>query len=119
MTRDLDAALPFYTAVFGWEYDPMDMGTFTYHVIRGGEHGGWGGLMPMPDGAPDEMPNVWVVYFWVADTEATAAAVTSHGGAVAQPPMDIPGVGRTTVFVDPQGGRFCTLQPASHPASDG
>jgi predicted enzyme related to lactoylglutathione lyase len=113
MTRDVDAALDFYTATFGWQYDGQDMGDLVYHVIRGGEHGGWGGIMAMPPGVPDAMPNCWVVYFRVDDTEATAEAVRAHGGNLVQGPMDIPGVGRTAVFVDPQGGSFSTLQPAS------
>jgi predicted enzyme related to lactoylglutathione lyase len=111
MTRDVDAALAFYTAALGWEYDGMDMGDLVYHVIRGGEHG-WGGIMAMPPGVPDAMPNMWVVYFMVDDTDATIAAVTAGGGSVAQGPMDIPGVGRTAVLVDPQGGSFSTLQPS-------
>lgn len=113
MTRDVDAARAFYSAVFGWEYDSMDMGPGgMYHVIRGGEHGGWGGLMAMPAEMPDMVPDHWGVYFTVADTEATSGKVTSNGGHVVQPPMDIPGVGRMTTFHDPQSGSFATLQPA-------
>lgn len=114
MTRDLDAALPFYTAVFGWTYDSQDMGPMgAYHVIEGGEYGGWGGLMAMPPDMPDMVPNHWAVYFMAADTDATAALVTGNGGQVVQEPFDIPGVGRTAVFHDPHGGSFQTLQPES------
>ncbi|MDH3306427.1 MAG: VOC family protein, partial [Acidimicrobiia bacterium] len=49
MSRDIDTAKDFYSAVFGWEYEAMDMGPGgTYHVIKGGEHNGLGGLMAMP-----------------------------------------------------------------------
>ena len=111
MTRDIDAALPFYSTVFGWEYEPQDMGDFTYHVIAGGENGGLGGLMTMPAEVPEMVPNHWAVYFLVADTDATAELVSGSGGQVVQPPMDIPGVGRSAVFADSIGGMFQTLQP--------
>ena len=112
MTRDLDAALPFYAAVFGWTYDPQDMGDFVYQVIAGGESGGLGGLMPMPADVPDMVPNHWAVYFMVDDTDATAELVRANGGQVVTEPFDIPGVGRSAVFHDPLGGSFQTLQPA-------
>lgn len=114
MTRDLDAALPFYSDVFGWEFDAMDMGGgVMYHVIRGGEYGGYGGAMTMPAQVPAQAPNHWAVYFMVADTDATRAAVEANGGQVVMPPMDTPGVGRMAIFHDPQRGSFSTLQPES------
>jgi predicted enzyme related to lactoylglutathione lyase len=114
LTRDVGAALPFYTAVFGWDFDDTDMGpTGTYYTIKGGENGGWGGAMAMPPEMPEMAPNHWTVYFSIADTDATVAAVTSNGGQVVRPPMDAPGVGRITIFHDPQGGNFSTLQPVS------
>jgi predicted enzyme related to lactoylglutathione lyase len=113
MTRDLDAALPFYSAVFGWSYDPQDMGPMgTYHVIQGGEHGGLGGLMAMPPDVPDMVPNHWAVYFTVADIEASIDAVRANGGQVVVEPMDIPGVGTTATVHDPAGGNFSLMQPA-------
>ena len=35
MTRDVDAALAFYSSVFGWTYDTQDMPDGAYHVIAG------------------------------------------------------------------------------------
>ena len=113
MTRDIDAALAFYSQVFGWAYDPMDMGPGgTYHVIKGGENNGWGGLMAMPAEMPDMVPNHWAVYFTVTDIEATIGKVTAAGGQVANGPMEIPGVGTTAVIHDPSGGSFALMQPA-------
>jgi hypothetical protein len=111
MTRDIDTALPFYTDVFGWQFNAMDMGGgMIYHVVHGGTDG-WAGAMAMPPDVPDQAPNHWAVYFMVADTDATVAAVTANGGSVVMPPMDTPGVGRMCIFHDPQGGSFSTLQP--------
>jgi predicted enzyme related to lactoylglutathione lyase len=114
MTRDLDNALPFYSAVFGWTYESQDMGPMgTYHVIAGGASGGLGGLMAMPPDVPDMVPNHWGVYFTVASVDATVASITSAGGQVVNGPMDIPGVGRMATVHDPAGGNFNVMQPAT------
>lgn len=113
MTRDIDAALAFYTEVFGWSYERMDMGPAgTYNVIAGGENNGLGGLMPMPAEMPDMVPNHWAVYFTVADLQASLAKVTEAGGMVANGPMEIPGIGTSAVIHDPAGGSFVLMQPA-------
>ncbi len=114
MTRDIDNALPFYSAVFGWSYDPQDMGPMgTYHVIAGGESQGLGGLMAMPPDVPDMVPNHWGVYFTVESVDATVDLITGAGGQVVNGPMDIPGVGRMATVHDPAGGNFNVMQPAS------
>jgi predicted enzyme related to lactoylglutathione lyase len=118
MTRDIDAALAFYTSVFGWSYEPQDMGPAgTYHVIAGGESGGLGGLMAMPPDVPEQVPNHWGVYFTVADVDATIQAITAGGGQIVNGPMDIPGVGRTATAHDPAGGNFNIMQPIMEPES--
>lgn len=112
LTRDVDAALAFYRDVFGWTYDPQDMGPMgTYHVITGGEHGGLGGIMAMPPGMPEQVPDHWAVYFTVSDIESTIAAIAGAGGQVVNGPMQIPGVGTTAAVHDPHSGSFSVLQP--------
>ena len=112
MTRDVDTALAFYTEVFGWEYDAMDMGMGTYNLIKGGTNDeGMGGIMAMPPEVPEQAPNHWAVYFTVDDIEATVAAISANGGTVVQPPFPIPGVGTTAVVHDPHNGTFQLMQP--------
>ena len=112
MTRDIDAALAFYSEVFGWTYDQMDMGPAgTYHVISGGEHGGLGGLMAMPPDMPEQVPNHWGVYFSVSDAQASVDAATAAGGHLVNGPMAIPGVGTTANIHDPASGNFSLMQP--------
>jgi predicted enzyme related to lactoylglutathione lyase len=112
MTRDVDSALPFYSEVFGWSYDPKDMGPMgTYYVIAGGESGGIGGIMTMPPDMPAQVPNHWGVYFTVADTAATVEDITGAGGQIVNGPMTIPGVGTTATVHDPAGGNFSIMQP--------
>lgn len=112
MTRDIDSATAFYADVFGWDIVDQDMGPGgIYHVIQGGENGGWGGMMAMPAEMPDMVPNHWMAYFTVADVDATLAAVTANGGTVVNPAFDVPGVGRMATAHDPAGGSFSLMQP--------
>ncbi len=114
MTRDIEAAKPFYQEVFGWSYEAMDMGPGgIYNVIEGGENNGWGGLMAMPAEVPDMVPNHWAVYFLVSDLDATIERVKGNDGMVANGPMAIPGIGRMAAVHDPSGGSFSVLQPAA------
>ncbi len=113
VSRDIASAKAFYSQVFGWEYDEMDMGPGgIYNVIKGGENNGLGGLMAMPEGMPEQVPNHWMVYFTVADANATMEAVKAAGGQVVQEPFDVPGIGVMATAHDPAGGSFSVMQPA-------
>ncbi len=113
-TRDIDAARGFYATVFGWTISGQDMGPMgTYYVVEGGENGGWAGMMQMPAEMPEMVPNHWMVYFAVADVDATVAAVTAHGGSIVAEPFDVPGVGRMATIHDPAGGSFSLMQPSA------
>lgn len=102
MTPDPQAALKFYTALFGWKTEPMQMqdgGTYT--VVKAGE-ASVGGVMSMP---PDSkgMPPTWGSYVTVSDVDAVAKQAVTLGGKVVHGPEDIPKIGRFAVIVDPQG----------------
>ena len=112
-TRDTDAAEAFYAAVFGWGANKSDMGAFMYteYTVDGR---GIAGMMPMGEEFPPEVPPHWLVYFAVADCDASAALVTELGGQIHVPPSDIPMVGRFALCQDPQGAMFSlmALDPA-------
>lgn len=110
-TRDLESAKEFYSTVFGWTYDVMEMPNGPYNVIEGGENGGLGAMMGMPPGVPEQVPNHWMVYFTVASVDDTVGKITGAGGQVVAPAFDIPGVGRMAVVHDTAGGAFSVLQP--------
>ncbi|MCP3853362.1 MAG: VOC family protein [Actinomycetia bacterium] len=112
MSRDIDTAKAFYSRVFGWQYDEMDMGPGgIYNLIAGGESGVLGGLMAMPPDMPEQVPNHWMTYFSVEDIEATIKTITEAGGTLANGPMSVPGVGTMAAIHDPQGGAFSLMQP--------
>ncbi|WP_028926835.1 VOC family protein [Pseudonocardia acaciae] len=100
---DPEAGKRFYTAVFGYTYEPIpdappDYGLFK---VNGEIAGGLGGMM----GAPDGTPSHWVAYFSVADVDAAVAAVERGGGSVQQAPTDTP-YGRMAFVTDPFGAAF-------------
>jgi len=76
-----------------------------------------GGGMAAGADTPANAPSTWLVYFAVADTDATVAKLTQLGGGVHHAPEDIPGVGRFAVVHDPQGAVFGLLQNTQMPAS--
>jgi predicted enzyme related to lactoylglutathione lyase len=51
-----------------------------------------------------------MVYFAVADADATVARVSELGGKVSVPAFDAEGVGRIAVVNDPQGAVFSIIQ---------
>jgi uncharacterized protein len=105
---DPDAGKRFYTAVFGYTYQPIPDGPPDYATFHlGGDPlGGMGGLM----GAPDGTPSHWLAYFAVADADAAVAAVERGGGAVMMRPESTP-YGRIAIVTDPFGAVFALLQP--------
>ena len=109
-TRDLDQAERFYREVFGWE-TVRSAGDMTYLEAKvGGES--VAGMLPMPPMVPEQVPSHWLVYFAVADVDATVAHAQELGGSLLAGPMEVP-VGRFAVLSDPQGAAFAAIRLSS------
>ncbi len=126
-TRDIDAAKAFYGAVFGWEFNEVDLGQGPSAMIRVpgyGEHldalnpGTVEGHKSMgaPEGFSDAIGWMqpparengaarWAVTFSVADADESAARAAQLGGTVLVEPFDVPYV-RMAVLRDPDGETF-------------
>ena len=109
MTRDPEAATEFYGRVLGWapkvNANP-DM-PYTEFQVDGRSVAG---MMPMIGEAwPADLPDHWMIYFGVADCDASCEQVRSLGGSVSVPPTDVPGVGRFAVVADPTGAFFSVI----------
>jgi predicted enzyme related to lactoylglutathione lyase len=106
-TRDLGAALPFYTEVFGWTYD--DGQNPGYNVIqlaaKEGDDKSNGGAMDMPEGVPAEVPNFWAVYFAVDNVAEAVGTAVAAGGSNTVPAMEM-GPGTFAGIEDPTGAFF-------------
>ena len=101
---DAEAGHAFYSAVFGYTYEPVPgVSASEYAVFQvGGEvAGGMGGMM----GAPPGTPSHWLTYFAVPDVDAAVATAESAAATVLMPPQDTP-FGRMAIITDPFGATF-------------
>jgi predicted enzyme related to lactoylglutathione lyase len=115
-TRGTAAAKAFYPALLGWSAADQQMGPVTYTEWKLGDRT-IGGMMPMDDNFPPDVPSHWMVYFAVEDTDASAARAEELGGAICVPPTDIP-PGRFAVLNDPHGAVFSIIK-LTQPAGQG
>lgn len=100
-TPDVEAASEFYSALFGWDIEVVEMpGGMKYHTCKL-EDVGFGGLVTPPS---SDVPPHWGAYVTVDDVDATAKAVADAGGTLHVEGMDVEGVGRISIFNDPTGG---------------
>ncbi len=107
-TREVPAAKAFYTEVFGWKPNDMDMGGMSYTEWRLGDKP-VAGMQVMPEMVPAGVPAHWLVYFAVDDTDATVSKATNTGATTLVPPMDIP-PGRFAVLSDADGAAFAVIK---------
>lgn len=103
-TRDYDAAVSFYTDVFGWDaHVAGDSPEFRYTTLGEGDSS-QAGIMDASVFPPDA-PTGWSIYFGVDDVDATLKHVTTLGGTVVMEAQDTP-YGRLATAADPTGTSF-------------
>jgi predicted enzyme related to lactoylglutathione lyase len=107
-TSDAAAAKPFYTALFGWQYDDMPVGDGqVYSMARvDGHH--VGALFS------SEQPPHWNCFVTVASADEAVARAAEHGGSVVSEAFDVMDAGRMAVIADPTGAALCLWEPRNH-----
>jgi predicted enzyme related to lactoylglutathione lyase len=106
MTTDANAAMTFYSEVFGWKpSEALDMGAMGKYQMFNRPHGMIGGMMNKPPEMAHVPPN-WTIYFRVPDINAAAERVKATGGKVVNGPMEVPGGDWVLIATDPQGAAF-------------
>jgi uncharacterized protein len=102
---DPDAAVGFYSGLFGWELEdempPEAPGKYFMARIRGLDVAAVGSI---PEGAPPVA--MWNTYIWVDSADETASKVRDAGGGVVMEPFDVMDAGRMAVCTDPEGAAF-------------
>ena len=106
---DPEAALDFYSGLFGWEFEdvmpPGSPGKYFIARLHGGDVAAAGSI---PEAAPPVA--LWNTYIWVESADETASKVRDAGGAIVMEPFDVMDAGRMAVFTDPEGAAFCVWQ---------
>jgi predicted enzyme related to lactoylglutathione lyase len=108
---DLERAMEFYRALFGWEYDvgPAESGHYTTCLLRDRPVAA---IMPTPEpGATDFW---WNVYLAADDCDDTAKRIADAGGTLLMAPMDVMHLGRMAVARDTVGAQFGLWQGRAH-----
>jgi predicted enzyme related to lactoylglutathione lyase len=109
VTTDKDAALAFYSELFGWtKTSEMDMGPAGTYTMYGQGEKSYGGMMNKTPDMP--MPPMWVYYVQVDDIESAIARTAQKGGKLVFGPQDVPN-GRVAQAIDPQGALFAMHGP--------
>jgi uncharacterized protein len=110
---DPGASLPFYTGLFGWEFENVmpegSPGEYYVGRIRGGDVAAVGSMSADAPPVP-----TWNTYIWVDSADETAAQAREAGGKVIAEPFDVGRAGRMAVVADPEGAALCLWQAKEH-----
>jgi predicted enzyme related to lactoylglutathione lyase len=110
---DPEAAVDFYSGLFGWEFEdvmpPESAGRYFIGRVRGGDVAAVGSI---PEGAPPMA--TWNTYMWVESADEATSKVRDAGGGVMMEPFDVLDAGRMAVLTDPEGAAFCVWQANRH-----
>lgn len=107
-TTDLQAAIGFYSRLFGWSTGPAhDMGAGNLYQIIEHQGAQVGGAYRQQD---PSKPAHWLTYLKVDALEEAVAAARAAGGRIIQEPHEVPGGDRVAHLLDPQGGAIALHQ---------
>lgn len=108
LTNDVPKAGDFYANLFGWNRDVQNFGPMEYTMFTNGERPAGGMFAIQPE--MGNIPPHWLVYFAVDDCNARTQKANDLGAKTLKPPDDIPGIGRFSVLMDPQGAAFALIK---------
>jgi predicted enzyme related to lactoylglutathione lyase len=110
----------FYSKAFGWQTKILGAEMGNYVVVTTTESGADGrptrpgaingGFFEKPTDPSGQHPSVVIA---VTDMQDAIKKVQAAGGKLLGEPMDIPGVGLYSGFLDTEGNRVSLLQPSS------
>jgi predicted enzyme related to lactoylglutathione lyase len=102
-STDVSKAKDFYSHLFDWKLQDMDMGGgMTYTTFKPADGPG-GGMMQHPvPGAP----SAWLPYVLVEDIHAATAKAKSLGAQVMRDSSEVPNMGWFSIITDPTGAHL-------------
>lgn len=108
VTTDTAKDGDFYAGLFGWGKDVQNFGPMEYTMFSNGGRPAGGMFKLTPEMAG--IPSHWLVYFAVDDCDAKTQKATALGATTMKPADDIPGIGRFSILLDPQGAAFALIK---------
>jgi predicted enzyme related to lactoylglutathione lyase len=110
MTPDAEASAKFYSALFGWTREDMDVGGSTYGMFKTGGRP-VAGMIPA---GTESVPAIWMGYVTVEDLETSLAKAVELGAKVHKGIITNP-MGRFAIIADPHGALIGLWQFAIWP----
>jgi predicted enzyme related to lactoylglutathione lyase len=98
-SEDPEKVAEFYKEVFDWEIRHLP--EMNYRLVETGGDGGIDGGIMQPQQGP--WPGNMAFYIDVDDLDAFAEKIRDAGGKIIVDGVDVPGVGRMSLFEDPDG----------------
>jgi predicted enzyme related to lactoylglutathione lyase len=108
LTRDLDAAIAFYTAILPVTTHDNSEEHFRYQTLQV-DGKDVAGLWEATADTPHDTAPHWTVYFAVEDADEAVSRAESLGASVSAAAVDSP-YGRFARLSDPQGARFTVIK---------
>ncbi len=113
--EDADGVRDFYQSVIGWKVTPVDMGGYSDYCMDLPKSGKTTAGVCHARGVNAELPTAWLVYFTVADLEASMKSCKEQGGEVLTGPKSMGPDGRYAVIKDPAGAVAALFEPDPKP----
>lgn len=108
---DVERARTFYSAVFGWRFEPWGPpGFFLIATGSDADPGIRGSLQQRHEPLTGTGLRGFECTIACDDVVAVATAVERHGGTILLPPVEIPTVGTMIRFADPEGNVVGAMQ---------
>ncbi|MGE0872137.1 MAG: VOC family protein [Kofleriaceae bacterium] len=109
--NDIDRTVAFYKTIAGFEVERMSTqgggpGPDRYELLKS-DGKARAGVMTLAG-----VPQMWMPYVKVADSDATVEKAKRLGATIKMPPETMAGVGRLAVIIDPMGAPLGLLKPS-------
>ena len=109
LTDDVESAASFYKDVFDWQFEFNTDRDYAY-----GTHNGTPvAAISAYDQDLGETEGLWLASVAVNDIETAVTRVKENGGAIIEPPENLPGRGRYVLVEDPTGAVVVLLRASS------
>jgi len=117
-TTDAEAAVGFYSALFGWEAENTSAGPAGTYVVCRREGKDVAALYEQNEAMRSRgVPPMWLVYISVDDVASATQKVDEAGGTVHAQPFDVAEAGRMSLVQDPTGAMFALWEAKNRPGA--